>query len=74
MLFVSVQDIFEQYIRLFKVKNKNIQKMALLILKLFIFHHHSGKFNSFKLAAFALDISYNLIENKNSSVHELINL
>lgn len=46
--------------------------MSVLILKLFLLHSHSGKFNSFKLSAFAIDFSYRVIQNKSSKFESLI--
>lgn len=42
--------------------------MSELILKLFLYQSHIGKYNSFKLAAFSLEFSSILINNENTNV------
>lgn len=55
LVFVSVLDVLDHYILALEILNENIVHTSEMILKIFLFHSHLGKFNSFKVAAFAVD-------------------
>lgn len=47
--------------------------MAIMILKIFLYQSHIGKYNSFKLAAFSLELASLLITNSWTKINYLIN-
>lgn len=73
LIFVSVLDILDHYIYTLSIQNKNTYNMAVLILELFLYQSHLSKYNSFKLAAFALDLANLLICNEHTEIKYIIN-
>ena len=73
LIFVSVLDVLDNYIFTLEIHNNNVYSMAVLILQLFLYQSHLSKYNSFKLAAFALDFAYNLINNSHTEIQYIIN-
>lgn len=47
--------------------------MAILILKLFLYSEHLSKYNSFKLAAFSLEMATLLIHGQNTEIKYILN-
>lgn len=64
LIFVSAFDVGEYFLKIYNDESENLRKMTCLILELFLFHSDSGRFDSFKLAAFAMNFA-NLIINFN---------
>ncbi len=60
LIFVSSLDVLQLLFKRHSITNKSHKKLSVLVVKMFLFHSHSGKFDSFALAAFALNLA-NLI-------------
>lgn len=62
LIFVSPVDVSDYFLKVYNNECENLEKMTLLILEMFLFHADSGRFDAFKLGAFAMNFA-NLIIN-----------
>lgn len=72
LIFVSVQDVLEHYLEILDSQSKNLREFSQLIAKLFLFQSHLGKFNSFKLAAFSIDLASKLLHQVSTPLGSLL--
>ena len=73
LIFVSAFDVMDHYNQALDIKNQSVKDMTSMILKLFLYKNHIGKYNSFKLAAFALDFANKLILDADTEIKYIIN-
>ena len=69
---MSVFDILEQFFFTLGIKHAQIQSLSMLIVKLFLYFSHMSKYNTYKLAAFALEESFWVLGFKNKKVYNII--
>lgn len=72
LVFVSVIDVLDHYVMALNLENNIVISSAEMILKLFLFHSHLGKYNSFKVAAFAIDQSHQIHSSGESKLSHLL--
>lgn len=72
IIFVSVQDIIEQFILTLNIKNENLQQMCSLLAKCFLFQSYISKYNVYKLSAFIIEESFRILNQKGKTVYGIV--
>lgn len=72
ILFVSLQDVLEQFFITLNIINENVKEMSFLLAKLFLFQSYIAKYNAYKLAAFIIEESLRLLNLWPKSVYGIV--